>query len=216
MSSGNDNPERRGEAEEPAPVIRDKRRIDPETGSVRPTEPTATPAPGAATPAGEPGADTESQVPDDLSGLDASSVDSAAAQLAQERLVDLQRLQAEYVNYRKRVERDRSVARDAAIASVLESLLPVLDDIALARQHGDLEGGPFAAIAEKLEASLGKYGLERYGDVGEEFDPTIHEALFHASSPEATSTTVTQVLQPGYRVDTKVLRPARVAVAGPE
>ena len=140
----------------------------------------------------------------------------AASQLAAERLADLQRLQAEYVNYRKRVERDRSVARDQAVAGVLESLLPVLDDIELARQHGDLEGGPFASIADKLEGVLGRHGLARYGSTGEEFDPAVHEALMHAHSADVQVTTVTQVLQPGYTVNDKVLRAARVAVTDPE
>jgi molecular chaperone GrpE len=148
--------------------------------------------------------------------------ESAAEALAQERLADLQRLQAEFVNYRRRVERDRDVARDVAVAGVLEALLPVLDDLHLARQHGDLEGGPFAAIADKLEATLGRYGLARYGGPGETFDPTVHEALVRTEADLAegtTDTTVVQVLQPGYRLSTaagdKVLRAARVAVADP-
>jgi len=148
--------------------------------------------------------------------------ESAAEALAQERLADLQRLQAEFVNYRRRVERDRDVARDAAVAGMLEALLPVLDDLHLARQHGDLEAGPFAAIADKLEATLGRYGLARYGGPGETFDPTVHEALVRTEADLAegtTDTTVVQVLQPGYRVSTaagdKVLRAARVAVADP-
>jgi molecular chaperone GrpE len=127
-------------------------------------------------------------------------------------------LQAEYVNYRRRVERDRDVARDTAVSGVLEQLLPVLDDVHLARQHGDLEGTPFAAIADKLEAVLGRFGLARFGDAGEAFDPTVHEALMHteADLPEGTeSTTVVQVLQPGYRAGDRVLRAARVAVADP-
>ena len=197
------------------PVVRDRRRIDPDTGQVR--EP-AGPPPGessvrddvvedvAAEQAATP---TPAEAPEDGLG-------GAAAQLAAERLADLQRLQAEYVNYRKRVERDRSVARDQAVAGVLESLLPVLDDIELARQHGDLEGGPFASIAEKLEAVLGRHGLARYGSTGEEFDPAVHEALMHAHSADVKVTTVTQVLQPGYTVNDKVLRAARVAVTDPE
>ncbi len=143
--------------------------------------------------------------------------------LADERLADLQRLQAEFVNYRRRVERDRDVARDTAVAGVLEALLPVLDDVHLARQHGDLESGPFAAIADKLEATLGRFGLERYGQPGETFDPTVHEALMHTQAELAegtTDTTVVQVLQPGYRLNAsggeKVLRAARVAVADPQ
>jgi molecular chaperone GrpE len=142
--------------------------------------------------------------------------------LAAERLSDLQRLQAEYVNYKRRVDRDRAVVQERAAQSVIEALLPVLDDIHAAREHGDLEGGPFASIADKLEATLGKFGLERYGAAGEEFDPNLHEALMHTSWPQdgsvasTGSTTVVQVLQPGYRAGEQVLRPARVAVADPE
>ena len=142
--------------------------------------------------------------------------------LAAERLVDLQRLQAEYVNYKRRVDRDRAVVQERAARAVIEALLPVLDDIHAARQHGDLEGGPFSSIADKLETTLGKFGLERYGAVGEEFDPALHEALMHTSWPQdgsvtsTGSTTVVQVLQPGYRAGEQVLRAARVAVADPE
>jgi len=138
--------------------------------------------------------------------------------LAAERLRDLQRLQAEYANYRKRVERDRALARDLTVASVVESLLPVLDDIHLARQHGDLESGPFASIAEKLEAILARYGVERYGEPGTAFDPEVHDALMHVEEELAEGTDVTTVvgvLQPGYRIGEKVIRPARVSVADP-
>ena len=144
--------------------------------------------------------------------------------LAAQRLDDLQRLNAEYVNYKRRVDRDRASVQERAVRDVLESVLPVLDDIQLARDHGDLTDGPFAAIADKLETSLGKFGLTRFGAVGEVFDPMQHEALMHAawdaSNPalptDATATTVVQVLQPGYRTGDQVLRPARVAVADPE
>ena len=135
-----------------------------------------------------------------------------------ERTGDLQRLQAEFVNYKRRVERDRDLARAQAVAAVLEALLPVLDDIHAARQHGDLEGGPFASIADKLEATLSRFGLIRYGEPGELFDPTVHEALLHTDAELAEGTpdtTVVQVLQPGYRTGDKVLRAARVAVADP-
>ena len=138
--------------------------------------------------------------------------------LAAERLADLQRLQAEYANYRKRVERDRGLAREATVAAVVESLLPVLDDIHLARQHGDLESGPFASVAEKLETILGKYGLERFGEPGAAFDPAVHDALLHVDEELAADTDVTTVvgiLQPGYRIGEKVIRPARVSVADP-
>jgi molecular chaperone GrpE len=223
------------------PVIRDRRRLDPQTGQVRdayesPT-PGARPAPapgadlGAATTV-EPGDDTTT-VPaagypvdggQSADGTEPVSLDGILADLdaaqasAAERLSDLQRLQAEFINYRRRVDRDRDVAKDSATAGVLESLLPVLDDIHLARQHGDLEGGPFAAIAEKLETVLQRHGLERYGDTGEEFDPAVHEALMHTEAELAegtTTTTVVQVLQPGYRAGERVLRAARVAVADP-
>ena len=141
------------------------------------------------------------------------------ATLAAERLADLQRLQAEYANYRKRVERDRDVARELAVASMVEALLPVLDDIHLAREHGDLESGPLASIAEKLESTLAKYGVERFGEPGTPFDPSVHDALMHVQEELAAGTEVTTVvgvLQPGYRIGDRVLRPARVSVADPQ
>lgn len=142
--------------------------------------------------------------------------------LAAERLSDLQRLQAEYVNYKRRVDRDRAVVQERAAQSVIEALLPVLDDIHAAREHGDLTEGPFSAIADKLESTLTKFGLQRYGAIGEEFDPNLHEALMHTAWPQdgsvepTGSTTVVQVLQPGYRAGEQILRAARVAVADPE
>ena len=193
------------------PVIRDRRRLDPETGQVRDVY------------AGESGtgpveSDPAEAVAENVE-LDGILADLDAAQSsAAERLSDLQRLQAEFINYRRRVERDRDLARDQAVASILESLLPVLDDVHLARQHGDLTTGPFAAIAEKLENALARMGLARYGEPGEAFDPAVHEALMHTEAELAegtTTTTVVQVLQPGYKAGDKVLRPARVAVADP-
>ncbi len=145
--------------------------------------------------------------------------ESPEARLAAERLEDLRRLQAEYVNYKKRVDRDRDRAREAGISYTLEALLPVLDDIHMAREHGDLQEGPFAAIAEKLEAVLARLGIERFGSAGEEFDPMHHEALMHIEAeldPAATTTTIVQVLQPGYRLGDRVVRAARVAVADPQ
>ena len=141
--------------------------------------------------------------------------------VARERLADLQRLQAEYVNYKRRVDRDRALVQERVIADVLDSLLPVLDDIHAAREHGDLTDGPFASIADKLEGSLGKFGLERYGAPGETFDPVVHEALLHAewdgsiTPVDPSATTIVQVLQPGYRTGQRVIRPARVSVADP-
>ncbi len=198
------------EGEGQGPVVRDRRRLDPQTGRVRQAY--------AETSGPQPPTTEETPVSDAVSGTADSANVAAAQQLAQERLEDLQRLNAEYVNYRKRVDRDREAVREVAVSTVLEALLPVLDDVHLARQHGDLESGPFSAIAEKLEGTLQRFGLERYGEVGEEFDPTVHEALMHTTAELAegtTTTTVVQVLQPGYRVKDRVLRAARVAVADP-
>ncbi|WP_432542859.1 nucleotide exchange factor GrpE [Kineococcus sp. SYSU DK002] len=187
-------------------VIRDNRRIDPETGQVRGEPAAQEPAPAQPTVGGpDDGADTY--------GADAEL--GAAQSLAAERLEELQRLNAEYVNYKKRVDRDRDVAKNAALAGVAEALLPVLDDIHLSREHGDLTG-PFVAIADKLEATLTRFGLERYGQDGEPFDPAVHEALMHSHSDEYEVATCVKVLQPGYRFGERVLRPARVAVADPQ
>jgi molecular chaperone GrpE len=142
------------------------------------------------------------------------STDRDAAVKLAERTADLQRLQAEYVNYRKRVERDRAAVREQSLAAVLAELLPVLDDIGRAREHGELTGG-FKSVAESLEAAATKLGLTTYGEAGDEFDPNIHEALMHAYSPDVAETTCVQILQPGYKVGERILRPARVAVAEP-
>ncbi len=123
-------------------------------------------------------------------------------------------MQAEYANYRKRVERDRLAVREQALANVLSALLPVLDDIGRAREHGELTGG-FKSIAESLEAIATKMGLDSFGDPGEPFDPRVHEALMHSYSSEVTEPTAVQILQPGYKVGERILRPARVAVAEP-
>lgn len=171
----------------------------------------ATPADGATAP-GEGEATGDAEV----------HPDTARADQLQD---DYLRLQAEYVNYKRRVDRDLPVHKERAVHDLLESLLPVLDEIHLAEQHGDLpEGSPFRAIADKLEQVLTKQGLERVGVKGEAFDPNVHEALMHgawdASDPElpsdATATTVVTVLQPGYRAGERVLRAARVAVADPQ
>jgi molecular chaperone GrpE len=128
---------------------------------------------------------------------------------------DLQRLQAEYQNYRKRVDRDRALVSDLAIAAVLMELLPVLDDLDRAREHGELEGG-FKSVAEQIENTVEKLGLAKFAESGVPFDPQIHEALMHLTSPDVTEATVTQILQPGYKIKDRVLRPARVAVTDPE
>ena len=128
---------------------------------------------------------------------------------------DLQRLQAEFANYRKRIERDRALASDLAISSVLFEFLAILDDLDRAESHGELTGG-FKAIAEQITAATTKLGLEKYGSAPEAFDPNIHEALLHETSSEVKETTVTKILQPGYKYKERVLRPARVVVTDPE
>ena len=135
------------------------------------------------------------------------------AQLA-ERTADLQRLQAEYANYRKRVDRDRAAVREQAVASTLGGLLPVLDAIDQAREHGELSGG-FKSVADSLQAALGRLGLVTYGEKGDPFDPKIHEALIHSYSPDVAEDTCVEILQPGYKVGERILRAARVAVAEP-
>ena len=128
---------------------------------------------------------------------------------------DLQRLQAEYANYRKRVERDRSVAHELAIGSVLTELLATLDDIDRAAQHGELTGG-FKAVADQLASLTNRFGLEKYGNDGEAFDPQIHEALMHETSADVATATASKILQPGYKYKERILRPARVSVIEPE
>lgn len=128
---------------------------------------------------------------------------------------DLQRLQAEYANYRKRVERDRTVASEIATAAVLTELLATLDDIDRASSHGELTGG-FKAVADQLASLTNRFNLERYGSDGDVFDPQIHEALMHETSTDVTSPTASKILQPGYKYKERILRPARVVVTEPE
>jgi molecular chaperone GrpE len=190
--------------------VTDKRRIDPETGQLR--EPT--PEEAVLAEAEQAAAAAEEEVV--LEGL------VEAQKLAAERLDDLQRAQAAHYNleqqynaYVKRSKAEALASHDRGVAAVAEALIPVLDDIELARQHGDLTG-PFASIAEKLEGTLQRFGVERYGAAGEPFDPEVHEALMHAHSADVTEPTVQQVLQPGYRTPDRILRAARVAVVDPE
>ena len=149
----------------------------------------------------------------DQGGVEQGGVEQQVAELT----ADLQRLSAEYTNYRKRVERDREVVARDAKASVASELLPALDDLQRADAHGDLAGG-VRAIVDKLEAALRSSGLERFGTEGEAFDPEVHEAAQHehSGSAEITEPTVTAVLRPGYRLDERVLRTALVAVTEPD
>lgn len=200
------------------PVIRDKRRIDPETGQPRTPEA----APGAATGPADPAPGAGQQPESGVTGQpDEAHPDTA---LAAERLEEMRRMQAEFVNFRNRTQRERESDKDRAVASVIEALLPVMDDIHSAREHGDLgEGTPLRAIADKLEGTLERFGVRRVGEVGDVFDPTLHEALMHlpADSPgvdlpeDATEMTIVQVIQPGFVVNERVVRAARVAVADP-
>ncbi|MFB6723773.1 nucleotide exchange factor GrpE [Kribbella sp. NPDC056345] len=179
------------------PVVRDKRRIDPETGEVRESE---------QAPAG---------VPDDVSSLTGPSAQEALlTEALSERTADLQRLQAEYVNYKRRVDRDREASRELVIGSVLSELLGTLDDVGRAREAGELEGA-FKAVAESLERVTEKLGLVKFGEPGDPFDPRIHEALLHNYSDEVDGPTATMVMQPGYRHGERILRAARVAVSEP-
>ncbi|MEZ2390532.1 nucleotide exchange factor GrpE [bacterium RCC_150] len=205
-------------SEQAKPVIRDNRKVDPETGAARhPQEPAGA---AAGSNAGAAEGDALSQAEEILNGVEVPAEESVAPGAAAQAEVaelrnDLLRLQAEYVNYRKRVERDRAVAGEMAVIGVLNSLLPVLDDVDAARQHGDLVDGPFAAIATKLETALKTYGLERIAETGVEFDPTIHEALIQQPGEDIEVDTVSQVLRSGYKSGDRVLRAAQVIVAVP-
>ena len=171
--------------------VTDKRRIDPETGEIR----AGAPAPAAA-----------SDEPTEVSDL--------AAELTAELTADLQRITAEYANYRKRVDRDRYLIKDLAIATVLEQLLPLLDDIDRAKEHQELTGG-FAAVADNLTKVVERFNLVPTGAVGDEFNPTEHEALQVIESTDFTVPSVATVLRKGYRRGEKLIRPAQVVVAEP-
>lgn len=199
----------------------DKRRVDPTDGSVRPSGPGA---PGAGD-AREPVDPIDAEAAQLFAEADAGTAAPGAAdpQVAeleaqvQDLGEELKRSQAEYVNSRRRIEASAQASTQAAVGRVLSSLIGVLDDVELGRQHGDIaEGTPFAAIAAKLEDALRAHGMERFGAVGEEFDPSLHEALMHEDSDEVEVNTIRTVLQPGYRMQERILRPARVATYGPQ
>ncbi len=199
-----------GAGEGGGPVFRDRRRIDPETYEVR--EPAANP-PAPSTSANPADGPTASSLGEALRGgaaPDSSVLDAELAELTG----DLQRLSAEYTNYRRRVERDRDVVRETAVANALAELLPVLDDVGRARAHGELEGA-FKAVGEALEATVAKLGLETFAQVGEAFDPVVHEALSAVPSDEPGEPVVLEVFQPGYRFAGRIVRPARVVVTSP-
>jgi molecular chaperone GrpE len=128
---------------------------------------------------------------------------------------DLQRLQAEYANYRKRVDRDRVSTTEFAFAAVLMEFLPVLDDLDRAAEHGELTGG-FKAVADRITSTVEKLGLSKFAEANVPFNPEIHEALTHESSTEVSQSTASKILQPGYKYKERVIRPARVAVTDPQ
>ncbi len=166
------------------------------------------------------GPDVETSFSDDdlafLAGNPDAAVDGQpAVDPAAEILNDLKRVQAEFANYRKRVERDREANREANIAEVVKSLLPVFDDLSLAEAHGDLAEGPMVVIVAKLRASLEKFGLTVVGEKGDVFDPHQHEALVQLPTAGVTVNTVADVIAPGYKLGERLLRPAKVAVAVP-
>jgi molecular chaperone GrpE len=226
-------------------VIRDKRKIDPSGGKTKEAE-AAEPdqteeAPAEATKDGaapdgsakkerkpshaapepdeekstvdEPAAEEKAE-PVESTGPLGAELEALRSEL-EERTRDLQRVTAEYANYRKRVDRDRGVQAEQATGLVLSALLPVLDDLDRAREHGDLVG-PFAAVSEQLVAALGKFGLTAFGEKGDPFDPTRHEAVAHRTSSEVTEPTCVEVMRRGYLLGDRLLRAALVAVADPE
>jgi molecular chaperone GrpE len=167
-------------------TVTDKRRIDPETGEIR--EPGTGPAPGG--PAPEAAGDASEEV---------SELKST-----------LQRVKAEYDNYRKRALRDQQLAAERTKAAVVSQLLPVLDDLDRARSHGDLESGPLKSVADKLATALEGLGLSGFGDEGDVFDPALHEAVQHEG--EGTHPIVGTVMRRGYKVGDQVVRHALVGV----
>ncbi len=182
-------------------MIRDKRRVDPETGDMR------EPAAAAST-------DDEAAA-EELSEADQALLDQAATDLVAEMRSDMLRAQAELVNFRQRVERDRQANRDAVIAEVIRSLLPALDDLSRAEAHGDLEGSPLELVAQKLRGGFEKFGLKQIGEKGEPFDPSLHEAVVQFPTPDVTVNTIADVIEPGYTLGDRLVRPAKVAVSVP-
>lgn len=233
---------------EPGFSFTDKRRVDPETGKLRPEAQQApdTDATGAEAPAGSDeqaedpaqasaagspegdipdgdaaagadAADLGVDIPDDASSLEDGVFDepmSADAQLAAERLADLQRINAEYAAYRMRATREQERAKESGVVSLAEALIPVLDEARLAKENGDVTG-PFEVHVTKLFDSLAKVGVVQYGEVGEEFDPAYHEALMQQPSDEVDGPTIFMVMQPGYRYGDRIIRAARVGVQQP-
>jgi molecular chaperone GrpE len=207
--------------ETPRVVIRDKRRIDPTSGEVRAPAggqpagaPPGGPGPQPTAARGEQMSEQETPVATQPAPAPGGEDGDLARQLA-ERTEDLQRVTAEYANYRRRVDRDRSVVVDQAAERFAAQLFPIVDDIERARDHGDLEG-PFKVVADRVLGLLDGLGVESFGRAGDPFDPALHEAVIHDTSAEVTVPTATTVLRPGFRRGDRVLRTAMVAVTDPE
>ncbi len=186
-------------SEEEGIRVNDKRRLDPDTFEVR-----------------QPSSDLADELLTEELAVDAELIEGevvGSEQKISELTEDLQRVQAEYANYRKRVDRDREVNRQLAIGAVFSELLPVLDDIELAREHDELNGA-FKTVGEKLEATLNKLGLVKFGAAQDPFDPNMHEALASEEVEGVSEPTVIAIFQQGYRQGDRILRPARVSVAG--
>jgi molecular chaperone GrpE len=198
-------------------VIRDRRKIKPNAKAVEESvsedEKAKEPA-GGAHRAAEPGEDAQAPAKAPAHPGLGAELEALRSEL-DERTRDLQRVTAEYANYRKRVDRDRGAAAEQTTGAVLAALLPVLDDLDRAREHGDLVG-PFATVAESLTAATGKFGLVAFGEKGDPFDPTRHEAVAHQRSADVTEPTCVEVMRRGYTLGERLLRPALVAVADPE
>ncbi|MDE2386996.1 MAG: nucleotide exchange factor GrpE [Actinomycetales bacterium] len=167
-------------------------------------------------PEGAAGEDNLDSAPAETDAVDAELADlveeTGPISKEAELLADLQRLQAEFVNYKARVERDRDLARSNAVAEVLRALLPALDDLSRAEAHGDLEGSPLASVATKIRNAGDKFGLKQFGAKGDKFDPEQHNALVQTPNPEVTEMVVADVVEPGYQLGDRLLRPAMVAV----
>ena len=188
--------------------VHDKRRIDPETGDIRDPAPEAT-----ASAAGGPDAPGDDELTDD----DLELLADAERDLVAEYRERAARAEAELVNFRTRVERDRQANREAVIAEVIRTFLPAIDDLDRAESHGDLvEGSPLAIIAQKLRGGFDRYGLHRVGEVGEPFDPKLHEALVQIPSADVDRNTVADVIEQGWMLGERLIRAAKVAVHTPE
>jgi molecular chaperone GrpE len=177
-------------------------------------------SPPAAEPEQENAADEaatdESPIDDDLTPEELAFLEEGERDLLADMRNDLARAQAELVNFRKRVERDRAANRDAVIAEVIRTMLPAVDDLYRAEAHGDLAGSSLELVAQKLHAAFARYGLRPIGEKGEAFDPHLHEAVVQLPSSEVTENTVADVIEPGYALGDRLLRAAKVAVFVPE